>query len=303
MKTSLRTIAQACFRKVIKCISDKNHQVDSNSDSLHLLQYYKGGSMQPKKPSSLLLFTFLLMIVSIGCSTSVLEPTFTNTPRATATSMLTPTQTPTATLTPRPTKTPNLAATQRSEELNDEVQEYYDMGILSTTDGNFLELDDFSIQWAQLGWYHWRPLVYSATDFVMSAHFKWKSAYRSADISGCGFVFGIQPNDDPYAVFLDRAKVFFVETGYYYSPIGTTRGTGRVNFDNPFDHPVEADFTLIVKDAYAYVLVDREVVGEYTLSQSKILKGRVGLALLSGTNKDFGTRCEMTNLHLWVPNQ
>jgi hypothetical protein len=33
------------------------------------------------------------------------------------------------------------------------------------------------------------------------------------------------------------------------------------------------------------------------------LRGRVGLALLSGTNKDFGTRCEMTDLHLWIPNE
>lgn len=85
--------------------------------------------------------------------------------------------------------------------------------------------------------------------------------------------------------------------------MGTTRGTGRVQFDNPFDHPVEADLTLIVKGTYAYVLVDDEVVGEYTLSQSKILRGTIGLALLSGTNKDFGTRCEITNLHIWIPNE
>ena len=259
--------------------------------------------MKTQKSNFILLLISMLVLISSSCSFSVAEPTSTSTPKATATITLTPTNTPKPSPTPRPTKTPNLAATQRSEELNAEVQEYYDKGFLPTTDGEFLELRDFNIEWAQLGWYHWRPLVYSATDFFMSAHFKWKSAYRSADISGCGFVFGIQPNDDQYAVFLDRARVLFVETGYYYSPIGITRGTGRVNFDNPFDHPVEADFTLIVNNAYAYVLVDGEVVGEYTLSQSKILKGKVGLALLSGTNKDFGTRCEMTNLHLWVPNQ
>ena len=74
-----------------------------------------------------------------------------------------------------------------------------------------------------------------------------------------------------------------------------------MNLDNPVDHPVEADFALIVKGAYAYVLVNEEVVGEYTLAQSKVLRGRLGLSLLSGTNKDYGTRCEMTNLHLWIP--
>lgn len=208
-----------------------------------------------------------------------------------------------STRTPRPTQTPNLAATQQVEEWNSEVQTYFDAGYLNTTEGAFRKLDDFSIEWAQLGWYDWRPLVHSASDFFMSAHFKWSSAYRNADLSGCGFAFAIQPNGDQYAVFLDRSKVLFVQSDYYYYPVGTTRGTGQVKFDNPFDHPVEADFTLIVKDAYAYVLVDGQVVGEYTLSQSKKLRGNLGLALLSGTNKDFGTRCEMTNMHAWIPNE
>jgi hypothetical protein len=208
-----------------------------------------------------------------------------------------------STRTPRPSPTPNLAATQQIEEWTSEVQAYFDAGYLKTTDGAFRKLDDFSIEWAQLGWYDWRPLVHTARNFYMSGHLKWSSAYRNADISGCGFVFAIQPDGDQYAVFLDRSKVLFVQSDDYFYPMGTTRGTGQVKFDNPYDHPVEADLTLIVEDAYAYVLVDGQVVGEYTLSQSKNLRGNLGLALLSGTNKDFGTRCEMTNLHAWIPNE
>lgn len=64
----------------------------------------------------------------------------------------------------------------------------------------------------------------------------------------------------------------------------------------------EADFTLIVKGITAYALVDGELVGEYTLSQSRILQGDVGLSLLSGTNKDYGTKCEMTNIRIWTPD-
>jgi hypothetical protein len=73
-----------------------------------------------------------------------------------------------------------------------------------------------------------------------------------------------------------------------------------VSFANPFDQPVEADFTLILNDADAYVLIDEDLVGEYPLSQTKVLHGNLGLTLLSGTNKDFGTRCEMTNVHAWI---
>ena len=118
--------------------------------------------------------------------------------------------------------------TQQVQEWNAEVQTYFDKGYLNTTDGAFRKLDDFSYEWAQLGWYDWRPLVHSAKDFFMRGHFKWSSAYRQADVSGFGLVFGIQPNSEQYAVFLDRSKVLFIETEEYYSPIGTTRGTGPV---------------------------------------------------------------------------
>jgi hypothetical protein len=259
--------------------------------------------MPPKFQHPILLFIFLLVLVSLACATVTSPPTPTSTPEHTSTVTVTPTNTPRPSPTPRPTRTPNLAATQHVEELNAEAQKYFELGYLTTPNGTFSEKSDFREDWAQLGWYSRWIFDQEVSDFYMSAHIKWSSAYRSADTSGCGFVFAEQENGDHYAVFLDRAKILFVETDYYYEPIGTTRGAGRVNFGNPADHPVEADFTLIVRDAYAYVLVDGEVVGEYTLSQSKILRGKVGLALLSGTNKDFGTRCEMTELRIWTPKQ
>ncbi len=256
--------------------------------------------MHRKTQLRIVSFALVLILISLACATS--QPTPTSTPEPTATRTATPTKTPKPSPTPRPTKTPNLAATERAEELNAEVQDYFDKGYLTTTDGRFRELEDFSYDWAQMGWYQWLPLRDSASDFFLSAHFEWNSASKTPDISGCGFIFSLQPNDDHYAVFLDRSKVFFLMTNNalgYSTPVGPTRGTGRVKFD----YPAEADFTLIVKDAYAYVLVDEEVVGEYTLAQSRILRGNLGLTVLSGTNKDYGTRCKMTNLHLWIPKE
>jgi hypothetical protein len=258
--------------------------------------------MQRKSLNLFLSFVFILIVVSLACSTAQPAPISTPQPTATLTKTATPTNTPRPSPTPRPTRTPNLAATQYAEELNAEVKDYYDKGYLTTTDGRFTVLDDFSYDWAQLGWYNWLPLKDSASDFFLSAHFKWDSAFKNSDISGCGFIFDLQPNDDHYAVFLDRAKIFFLITDHalgYSKPMAPTRGTGRVQFD----YPAEADFTLIVKDAYAYVLVNNEVIGEYTLAQSRSLQGDLGLTVLSGTNRDYGTHCEMTNLHLWVPQE
>ena len=251
----------------------------------------------------LMSFVFILVSVSLACATSQPKPVPTNTlePSPTVTETVVPTNTPRPSPTPRPTQTPNLAATQRAEELNAKVQEYFEKGYLTTTEGRFRELDDFSYDWAQLGWYRQFPIQDEVGDFFLSAHFKWDSAFKNSDISGCGFVFGVQPNDDHYAVFLDRQKILFLITDNtvgFSRPVSPTRGTGIVKFD----YPAEADFTLIAKGAYAYVLVNGEVVGEYTLAQSRSSKGGIGLTVLSGTNKDYGTRCEMTNLHLWLPN-
>jgi hypothetical protein len=187
------------------------------------------------------------------------------------------------------------------DDLHAEVETYFDQGFLSTTDGRFFEEQDFNEEWAQLGWYSWWPLNQRARDFYLSAHFKWTSAYRNADISGCGFAFAIQENEDHYAVFLDQSEVLFIDADAYFQKLSPTRGNARVDFGNPFEEPAEADVTLIVNGTTAYVLVDDELAGQYTLSQSKALRGYLGLTLLSGTNKDFGTRCEMTDIHYWIP--
>lgn len=260
--------------------------------------------MQRKTLHTFMPFIFILVLVSLACANLQPTPIPTNTPAPspTATETVVPTNTLRPSPTPRPTQTPNLTATQRADELNAEAQEYFEKGYLATIDGRFRELDDFSYDWAQLGFYRRFLIQDSVGDFFLSAHFKWDSAFRNSDTSGCGFIFGVQPNNDHYAVFLDRRKVLFLITDNtvgFSRPVTPTRGTGIVKFD----YPAEADFTVIVRDAYAYVLVNGEVVGEYTLARSRSAKGGVGVTVLSGTNRDFGTRCEMTNLHLWLPNE
>jgi hypothetical protein len=188
------------------------------------------------------------------------------------------------------------------DKMQAEVQKYFDLGYIESTDGRFREFEDFEYEWAQLGWYQRFFLGATAKDFVITAHMNWESAFKNADESGCGVAFANQENGEHYSVFLDRAKILFLDADNRYSYsrlIGTTRGTGNVKFTPP----AEAEFTLIVNDSYAYVLVDGEVVGEYTLSQSRNLRGDLALTVLSGTNKDYGTRCEMTDIHVWIPDE
>ena len=265
--------------------------------------------MKGSKFTPILSFVLILIFVSLACSSTAPEPTSTpvptDTPTLTPTNTSTPTNTPRPSPTLRPTKTPNLAATQTYEAFDAETKSYFDADYLSTDNGRISRIDDFAYDWAQLGWYNWLPLGKKVGDFYMSAHFKMPSAYLHADTSGCGFMFAIQDNGDHYAVFLDWTRVLFLNADQatsYSRPVGLTRGTGKVKFENPAIQPAEADFTLIVSGLHSYVLVDNQLVGEYTLAQSKTLKGDLGLTILSGTNKDYGTRCEMTNIHVWAPN-
>jgi hypothetical protein len=256
--------------------------------------------MHRKPLHTFMSFVFGLILVSIACATSQPTPAPTNTLEPTATETAIPTNTPRPSPTPRPTRTPDFAATQYVEELITEVQAYYEKGYLTTTDGKFTELADFSHDWAYLGGYQPLVFVVSASDFFLSAHFKWDSAFQNSNTSGCGFIFGRQPNDDHYVVFLDRMKVEFrISTNGYSTRVRPIRGTGQVKFD----YPAEADFTLIVKGSYAYVLVNGEVVSEYSLLQNRPIRGDLGLTVVSGTNKDYGTRCEMTRLRLWIPKE
>jgi hypothetical protein len=258
--------------------------------------------MRHKSLRTLMSFAFLFVLVSLACGTvqPMPEPTTTIEPSATETVVPTTTKTLRPSPTLRPTQTPDLVATEHAEGMRAEIQGYFEKGYLTTAEGRSRELDDFSYEWAQLGFYLPFLVEDSVGDFVLSAHFKWDSAFKNSNISGCGFMFGIQTNDDHYAVFLDRQKVLFLITDRslgFSSPVSPTRGTGIVSFD----YPAEADFALIVKGTYAYVLVNGGVVGEYTLAQSRLSRGGLALTVLSGTNRDYGTRCEMTKLHLWTP--
>ena len=113
------------------------------------------------------------MLVSLACSTSAAQPTdsptSTHKPKATSTITLTPINTPRPTVTPRPTRTPDLAATEQMEKYNTETQGYFDMGYLSTIDGEVTQFDDTTEEWAQLDWYKPSTILTLASDFFMSA--------------------------------------------------------------------------------------------------------------------------------------
>jgi len=252
--------------------------------------------MKPQKTIKLIaviffLFTSACSMTGIGAPS--VTPTQTPVP-------FTPTKTLRPTSTPRPTATPNAVETQAYNDIFSDVQQFESEGLITTTGGNYQTLDDFSETMAQRGWLQYWYFDFDVKNFVYKAHVGWSTAGPTNETSGCGIVFAVNKKgdgNDYYGVVLDKTRIFFSSTygGYYYD-MGKTRGTGRVSFDNP----AEADLTLLVNDYKAFVYVDDEFIGEYTLSKERELEGKFGYGIISGTNKDYGTRCTITNSRIWA---
>jgi len=259
--------------------------------------------MFKKKSSQLITVAFVSTVILVSCSTFA-PPTPTPTiPPATSTPspLATPTVTSTVkpTFTPRPSATPNVAATEIYNKLFSKIQGFNDEGLIPSTKGTYRKLEDFDEQLAQIGWLRFMYLPITLEHFVFNANVQWQTAVDTADISGCGIVFGIENKGDNYeyyGVVLDKSRIFFsiARSGYYYE-LGKTRGTGRLDYGNPAD----VELTLLVYNNHAFVYVDDNFIGEYTLSESKELRGNFGYGIISGTNKDYGTACRITNARAW----
>lgn len=248
---------------------------------------------------------FVLLVVSVACG--IAPPTPPTETLAPTTAPPTPTMTPRPTSAPQPTATPNITATKAAEEYLARIRSYVDRGYLSKAEGAPYDLDDYSMEFAQINYLSdaWPTGYYEdVKDFVFMADLKWESAIQNPEASGCGLYFRAQPNGDFYSVYLDFDRVVMgghvASMGPYVTRFGVTSGSGRVAFGNP----AEAKFTLIMEGYKAYVLVNDEFIGSYTLYSGKLLDpGSLAYFTKSGTNKDYGTRCQITNGSLWVPSQ
>jgi len=235
-------------------------------------------------------FLFLSALISACQASPVAAPQVTNTIQI-------PTETSIPTATARPSPTPNAAATERYDELFSQVQEFKDQGYIPSTEGKYVEVKDYLGQFAQLGWLNWsyeKEIILE--NFVYTATINWSTAVDTSEVSGCGVVFDIQEDTGYYGVILDKSRIYFTSaTKSFYYELGKTRGSGRISFGNP----AEAKFSLAVFEDHAFVYVDDEFIGEYTLSKDKPLRGKFAYGIISGTNRSFGTRCEIANARIW----
>lgn len=204
-----------------------------------------------------------------------------------------PTNTATPAVTATPTVDPVFAA--RLDHFNDLLNSLHEENYIVYDEGEYAIIDDFNESWAQLGYYQWVPTGYSPSSFVVRTNASWESASTTADwwTSGCGFVFR-EGSDSHYLFYLalDGNAYLIRNTSSglvllgqgYYGNVGTPSG--------------KAELMLVANGDQLTLFVNGQRV--YSRKDSSLSGGKLNLTLLSGTNKDFGTNCEMKNIDLWI---
>jgi hypothetical protein len=269
--------------------------------------------MQKQKKYSLIRFLVILGVVSMACGVNI---NMGETPTAAPPPTQMPQQQaqqqqpvvappPTAEIPPTPNPAPQPTAesaapdSQVPADFQKVVERYYNKGYLSSTKGEYHPLEDFSKDWANINNYDLYDTGFSPENFMVTAHFEWESAIRYPDPSGCGFGFHTQGNDH-YLFFVDREMVWlgmWDDSKREFTRIGVSSGNAWVGLGNPG----KADVGLIVNQKKAYVLVNDKFASSYTLDTDWLIgSGELNYTVVSGTNKDYGTRCTMTNVNLWI---
>jgi hypothetical protein len=211
-----------------------------------------------------------------------------------------PVNLPTVTDTPPSISTLETPTQQVPTEIQEWVDDYYEKGYLSSTEGEYHRLEDFSMDSANASLtFAKRKTGYSAKDFMVRAHFKWQSAITNPDPGGCGWSFR-RTRKDSYLVFVDREWTFMgLWKDNQWKRYGKTTGSGWVGLGNP----AEADVALAVSQGKAYIIINGMLTSSHTLDMDFLTNsGELDYIVVAGTYKDYGTRCEMTDVDLWISN-
>lgn len=263
--------------------------------------------MKPKK--IILIPIFVLALVALACGTSVVKDTPVPTVDQAATDAVAAststaqsirsTQTAMAIqlqgTSVAQTQAVNQALTEIVADMYSDVQWLYSNDLISTTNGTYSYLGDFDESVAQIGYLTWWNTGYTPSNFVVRTNVNWDTASRTSNWfeTGCGFVFRAEDNENFYFVFLALDGNVYLRA--YVNNVFRDIGKG---YYGRVDYPVgSADFILAVDGNKISFLVNDQVV--LTKTDSNMSFGDLALTVFSGTNKDYGTRCQMNNIELW----
>jgi hypothetical protein len=180
------------------------------------------------------------------------------------------------------------------KELPEVVMNYF-----TGTPVSYFVISDYDQSWAQIGWGQYTSIEDPPTNFVIRTDANWSSASDTAnwDQSGCGFVFHAKDTSNLFISYLGLDGSVYVQRLYN----GENKILGSVNYGKVDIPEGSAEIMLMVNGDKIYFFVNGEEVysGSDSLLTGALDSGDLAFILMSGTNKDFGTRCQMKNTDLW----
>lgn len=181
----------------------------------------------------------------------------------------------------------------------DVLQPLVEEELIPNLEGTYFPLMDYHSSLAKINYIDpGSPTGFMVENFAVKAKFAWNTASEQTnwDRSGCGFIFGYE-NYDKYDYFflgLDGYANLFRPDAKSANlfPIAKMRYSGTLDIPQG-----EADILLLVMNKRVYFYVNGEkVLDAY---DGLMVPGHLIYTLVSGTNKGFGTSCDITEASLW----
>jgi hypothetical protein len=178
--------------------------------------------------------------------------------------------------------------------LPDEVRDLFPV-----PQGEYFHVEDFDQSLAQRGGYKTMGTGRFPSDFVLRAKVTWWNAPGSVswNKAGCGFIFRYNDKKNFYSLnwALDGNAYLERNSKGETTPIFYGYFTGRNQ-----SHGEGTLLMSVVGSQVASFFNGKRVLRAVDLPLTGSLKdGEIALAVFSGTNADYGTRCKMTDIELW----
>jgi hypothetical protein len=189
-------------------------------------------------------------------------------------------------------------STAQAEEMSGVIQQLYTDGIISQEDGAYFRLEDFDQSVAQIDYLFTYSLNYEVENFVISAIAKWSSASDTANwpTSGCGFYYSKKSPDE---FTLGATSLRLDGFGLVQQWVkGNGKALAAKKASNVTVPEGQAEIMLVVYDQRATFFVNGSQV--VTAYDGLIGPGDFGYTISSGTNAGFGTRCQLSEINLWI---
>ncbi|MBQ6343270.1 MAG: hypothetical protein IJI41_09125 [Anaerolineaceae bacterium] len=161
--------------------------------------------------------------------------------------------------------------------------------------GRIQSFGSFEDEYPVMSLYQWFPVT-NAERFVFSANVSWLSAFQAptANLAGCGLVFGADPETHNHLMASVRMD------GHLYLS-GNDFGKALNYIDYFFGYPtISGSVNLTVIETGEKVITYIDGVRLGTRSDMLPFGNALGFSVLSGTNLDFGTKCNWSDVYLYT---